>query len=60
MILQSILSVNPPWPGIVSAKSLILNARLNPLAMKPPKGAIKEANKAIIRAWNYTGAMSKV
>jgi hypothetical protein len=29
---QHHLSVMPPWPGIVSAKSLILNALLNPPA----------------------------
>jgi hypothetical protein len=29
---QQHLSVMPPWPGIVSAKSLILKALLNPPA----------------------------
>ena len=35
----------PPWPGIMSAKSLIFKALLNPLAKNPPNGAIKLANK---------------
>jgi len=42
-------------PGMASLKSLILNARLNPLAKKPPKGAISEANAASTTActWNH-------
>ncbi len=40
---QSIRSVMPPCPGMESEKSFTLKARLNPLAKKPPKGAISEA-----------------
>mmetsp|Transcript_160 Transcript_160/g.614 ORF Transcript_160/g.614 Transcript_160/m.614 type:complete len:115 (-) Transcript_160:891-1235(-) len=39
MTWQSMRSVIPPCPGMVAAKSLILNARLNPEAKKPPNGA---------------------
>ena len=53
---QSNLSVNPPCPGIVLPKSLILNARLNPLAKNPPNGARVEAKSAITNEWNCTGA----
>ena len=35
---QSKRSMMPPWPGMMSPKSLILNARLKPEAKKPPKG----------------------
>ena len=52
IILQSNRSVKPPWPGILSAKSLTLKALLKPLAIKPPKGAIKEVNSEIVKAWN--------
>ena len=44
-IWQSILSVIPPCPGIIFAKSFIFKARLNPEAKNPPKGEIKLANK---------------
>ncbi|EAX10427.1 hCG2020212 [Homo sapiens] len=40
---QSKRSMMPPWPGMVLAKSLILKARLNPLAKNPPKGPMSEA-----------------
>jgi len=42
-------------PGMASLKSLILNARLNPLAKNPPKGAMSEANAASTTActWNH-------
>lgn len=43
---QSILSVIPPWPGMLSPKSLMSNARLNPDAKKPPNGATNDAKKA--------------
>ena len=46
----------PPCPGILCPKSLILKARLSPLAKKPPKGAIREANVARTRIWNWIGA----
>ena len=42
--MQSSLSVNPPWPGRVSAKSLISYALLKPEAKNPAKGATSEAN----------------
>ena len=41
---QSSRSRNPPCPGSVVPKSLMLFARLNPEARKPAKGATKEAN----------------
>lgn len=47
---QSNLSANPPWPGILSAKSLISKLLLSPLARKPPKGAMMLANNAITEA----------
>jgi hypothetical protein len=50
-IWQSILSVMPPCPGMVSAKSLILRALLNPEAKKPPKGAMKLANRLNVMQW---------
>mmetsp|Transcript_6415 Transcript_6415/g.16369 ORF Transcript_6415/g.16369 Transcript_6415/m.16369 type:complete len:215 (-) Transcript_6415:1141-1785(-) len=54
-IWQSMRSVMPPCPGMVSLKSLILNARLNPLAKKPPKGAMRLAKDASTMActWNH-------
>lgn len=57
IILQSNLSVKPPWPGIVSAKSFTLKALLKPLARNPPKGAMIEQNKEIATAWNWISAM---
>ncbi len=42
--------------GIESPKSLSLNALLNPLAKKPPKGATKDAKKAIMNACKCRGA----
>lgn len=53
---QSILSVMPPCPGIECPKSLMLNARLNPDAKKPPKGAKMDANPAMTMAWIWNGA----
>lgn len=53
--MQSNLSEKPPCPGMVSAKSLILNALFNPLAKNPPNGATKEAKRLIIVAWIYIG-----
>jgi hypothetical protein len=47
VIMQSNLSEKPPWPGIVSAKSLILNALFNPLARNPPNGATRLAKRLI-------------
>jgi hypothetical protein len=37
---------------MVSAKSLILKARLSPEAKKPPKGAIREAKLAMTKEWS--------
>lgn len=50
---QSNLSIIPPCPGMVFAKSLILKALLNPLAKKPPNGPIKDANveRAMLCIW---------
>jgi hypothetical protein len=53
---QSIRSVMPPCPGILSPKSLILKARLRPLAKNPPKGAMREAKVARTKMWNWIGA----
>ena len=39
---QSNRSTMPPWPGMMSPKSLILKALLNPLAKNPPNGPIME------------------
>ena len=47
---QSKQSMIPPCPGMVLAKSLILKARLNPLAKKPLKGPMSEAKKNVIIA----------
>lgn len=52
---QSMRSVMPPWPGILSPKSLILKVRFRPEAKKPPNGAMSEANVARARMWNWTG-----
>ena len=49
---QSIRSVMPPCPGMLSPKSLMLKARLNPEAKKPPNGATSEAKHAINKRWN--------
>ncbi len=54
---QSIRSVTPPCPGKMELKSLMLYARLIPLAKNPPKGAMREAKRAKIRAWNWMGAI---
>mmetsp|Transcript_6036 Transcript_6036/g.24465 ORF Transcript_6036/g.24465 Transcript_6036/m.24465 type:complete len:283 (-) Transcript_6036:568-1416(-) len=56
-IWQSMRSVIPPCPGMVSLKSLILNARLNPLAKKPPNGAITDANAASTTECFWNGDM---
>ena len=45
---QSMRSVMPPWPGMLSPKSLILKPRLKPLAKKPPNGAITLAKSESI------------
>jgi len=45
----------PPWPGIISPKSLILNALLNPEAKNPPKGPMIEAKRDMKRAWSKNG-----
>jgi len=50
---QSIRSVIPPCPGILCPKSLMLNARLNPDAKNPPKGATSEAKQARNRRCNW-------
>ena len=42
-------------PGMVSAKSLILKARLKPLAKKPPKGPIREPKTENTKAWIWNG-----
>lgn len=52
---QSNLSTIPPWPGIVSLKSFTLNARLNPLAKKPPKGPTIELNDDNANECNTNG-----
>lgn len=51
-------SVIPPWPGIESPKSLMLNVRFSPDAKKPPNGAISDANDDMTRMWNCIGDMS--
>lgn len=40
--------------------TLILNARLNPLAKKPPKGPITELNTDMENEWNTKGYMVMV
>lgn len=57
---QSIRSVMPPWPGMLSPKSLILKVRFKPEAKKPPNGAMREANVAKIVMWNCMGAIQNV
>jgi hypothetical protein len=49
---QSIRSVIPPCPGILSPKSLMLKARLKPEAKKPPNGATNDAKHAINKRWS--------
>ena len=44
ILMQSSLSMKPPWPGRVAAKSLMPTARLNPDAKNPRNGAKIEAN----------------
>uniref|UniRef100_A0A2M4ANW0 Uncharacterized protein n=1 Tax=Anopheles triannulatus TaxID=58253 RepID=A0A2M4ANW0_9DIPT len=44
---QSKRSIIPPCPGIISPKSLILNARLKPDAKNPPNGPITELKMLI-------------
>ena len=46
ILIQSSLSMSPPWPGSVVAKSLIPTARLNPEAKKPKNGAMMDAKRA--------------
>lgn len=55
---QSMRSVMPPWPGMESPKSLILNVRLRPEAKKPPKGAISDAKVANTKMWNCIGLIT--
>lgn len=43
-------------PGIESPKSLMLKARLNPEAKKPPKGATREAKAARTIECSWNGA----
>lgn len=43
--VQSNLSVKPPCPGILNAKSLIPYARFIPEAKKPANGAANDAKK---------------
>lgn len=50
-VWQSNLSRKPPWPGIVSAKSLIFRPLFNPEAKNPPNGAIRLAMKLRIIQW---------
>ena len=52
---QSMRSVMPPCPGMLSPKSLILNPRLKPLAKNPPKGAISDANRARLTCGGRAG-----
>lgn len=50
---QSIRSVIPPCPGILSPKSLMLKALLKPEAKNPPNGAASEAKDAMTRRWKW-------
>lgn len=52
---QSMRSVMPPWPGMLSPKSLILKPRLKPEAKKPPNGAMSEAKVASTTACSCMG-----
>ena len=45
----------PPWPGMMSPKSLILNALLKPEAKKPPKGPMMEAKRERKKVWTKKG-----
>ena len=54
-IYFSYLSIIPPCPGMMSPKSLILNALLKPEAKKPPKGPMMEAKRDIQKAWRKKG-----
>ena len=45
----------PPWPGMMSPKSLILNALLNPDAKKPPNGPMMEAKRERKKVWTKKG-----
>ena len=40
--------------------TLSLKARLKPLAKKPPKGAMSEANMAITAPWKWIGRKETV
>lgn len=57
---QSKRSTRPPWPGITSPKSLILNARLKPLAKNPPNGPIIELNNDNANECNTNGYIDMV
>lgn len=52
---QSNRSAKPPWPGMLSAKSLIFRPRLSPDAKNPPNGATTAANSAMTPAWICAG-----
>ena len=54
-VLVRNLSMMPPWPGMMSPKSLILNALLNPEAKKPPKGPMMEAKRERKKVWTKKG-----
>ena len=49
------LSMMPPWPGMMSPKSLILKALLKPEAKKPPKGPMMEAKRDMKKVWTKKG-----
>ena len=48
---QSKRSVMPPWPGMVSPKSLSSNALLKPLAKKPPSGDVTTEDVTVGYEW---------
>ena len=50
---QSMRSVMPPCPGILCPKSLMSNARLNPEAKNPPKGATNDAKQERKKRWKW-------
>ena len=50
----------PPWPGMTPPKSFILNARLKPLAKKPPNGPMIELNNDKARECRIKGYMTTV
>ena len=54
-IYFSYLSIIPPCPGMMSPKSLILNALLKPEAKKPPKGPMMEAKRERKKVWTKKG-----